>query len=92
MSEIDWEKEIKIAKGTIEFKTEMISMDASEAIFGIMEEKGMTIDDLAKKMNMGKRFLNQLLMHGEQMRIKDLAKIAHCLDCKIKISLVDDQD
>jgi len=76
-------------KDTFEYRLETLSLEITEKILEIMENKGMNRNDLAKKMGVSRASVTQFLNEGSNITIKRLLRISDALDCDIDIQIVE---
>jgi transcriptional regulator with XRE-family HTH domain len=76
------------AKDTFEFKLEGLELEITETILGIMDEKGISRSELAKKLGVSKASITKLLNNGSNMTLRRLLSIADALKCNVEINLL----
>ncbi len=58
---------------------ERLILDATEAIVALLEEQGVTRQDLAARLGKSKGFISQLLSGERNMTLRTLADLGHAL-------------
>lgn len=58
---------------------ERLILDATEAIVGLLDEGGVTRQELAKRLGKSKSFVSQLLSGERNMTLRTLADLGHAL-------------
>ena len=53
----------------------------------VMERDGVSISDLARKLNKSRQYISKILSEKSNLSIKSMLKIAIALDCKLEIRL-----
>lgn len=74
-------------KDTFEYKLQNLSIELTENVLKIMENKGINRNDLAKKLGVSRASVTQFFNEGSNITIKRLLKISEALDCEIQINL-----
>jgi len=70
-----------------DFVSGYLKMIFVEEICRVMEEKNINITQLAKKMNMERKYVKRILNEKSRFNFDMMARIAIALDCEIKIQL-----
>ena len=60
----------------------------TESVWSIRRQKGMKQKDIAEKMGVSPPYLSKQLSGKQKLTISAICKIAHALDCDVKIELV----
>jgi transcriptional regulator with XRE-family HTH domain len=74
----------------LEVAQEETLLDATEELYKALEEMGITKTELAEKLNKKPAFISKLFRGSHNPTLKTLAEVAHALDKKVRIKLVDD--
>ncbi len=67
------------------FREDLI-FEVSEAICRTMQEKGVSRAELAKRLNVSKSNITQLLSGNHNMRLTSVADLLYALDMKLKVT------
>ena len=68
---------------------EDLILQVTEAISVVMEQKGVTKADLAKRMGRSKGFISQCLAGGHNLTLRTIADIAAALDVSCALNLAE---
>lgn len=63
-----------------EFRADVIHLDIIHEIKNIMDERGITKAELAKKLNTSKSFITQLFAGDKLLNLKTIAKLERILE------------
>lgn len=72
---------------TIEYKVESFAFNISIQVFNRMKELNISQVDLAKRMNVTKSYISQILKGNKNMTIETIVKLSEILDMQAEISL-----
>lgn len=64
---------------------ERLILDATEAIVALLEERGVTRQELAVRLGKSKGFVSQLLSGERNMTLRTLADLGYALDCDFSV-------
>jgi transcriptional regulator with XRE-family HTH domain len=67
------------------FQQEKLIVDATDTIARLMEEKGVTRADLAKRLGKSRAFVTQILGGDQNITLRTLADTLYALDCETDI-------
>jgi transcriptional regulator with XRE-family HTH domain len=65
---------------------ETLILDATEAIVGLLEEAGVSRQELARRLGKSKGFVSQLLSGERNMTLRTLADLGHVLGRRFSLS------
>lgn len=68
---------------------EEAKVELSEQIFVMMEDKGITEAELARRLETSRAYVNKVLQGSTNFTIESLVKIGIALDCELKLELVE---
>lgn len=60
-------------------------LELSEQIFELMEDKGITEAELARRLGTSRAYVNKVLQGSTNFTIESLVKIGLALDCELKL-------
>lgn len=69
-------------------RQELIILDVTEQIWAVLNKRKLKKQELAKRMNMSKSNISQLLSGSRNMTLRSLSDIAYALDMDVKIKLI----
>jgi transcriptional regulator with XRE-family HTH domain len=89
MKALNWfKKEYEEAKDKFEFRLEGLELEITEKILELMDKRKFSKSVLAKKLNVSKSAITNLLNNGSNMTLKRLLTIADALNCVFEVKLV----
>jgi transcriptional regulator with XRE-family HTH domain len=77
----------KETKGNIDYLLERQKIDILEQISEIMEKKGISKANLAKRLGTSKAYITKMLGLNTNFTLKSLVKLSNSIDMKISIHL-----
>lgn len=80
-----FEKFIEDPKRRQHYEREALALQASELIFELMEQEGMTKAELAERIGTSRAYVTQVLNGSRNMTIHTLADLAFATGCKIRL-------
>lgn len=75
-------------KDTPEYSCAKIEHEITDAIFRQMQECGVTEEELARRVHLPKQDVSDILSGEVSLVNFEIVRIAHALDCDVKIELV----
>lgn len=72
-----------------EMAKESLIFDVTNAIWGKLNEKKVTVSELANRINKTQAHVSQVLNGKRNMTLATVADLAFALDCKFKVEIVD---
>ena len=81
------EKLMSDDKGRKLYFREDLIFEITEAIYRVMEEKGVSKAELAKRAGVSKSNITQLLSGDHNMRLTTVADLLYSLDSKLEVSV-----
>lgn len=66
-------------------------LELSEQIFQVMEDKGITEAELARRLDTSRAYVNKVLQGSTNFTIESLVKIGIALECELKLEFVADE-
>ena len=82
-----YKKKLASVKDDFDFKFESFILDITESIREMLKEKGITMTNLAGKLNVTPAAISKLLRGESNFTIKKLMEIAEAIDLKLEINL-----
>lgn len=76
-------------KNTFEYKLAKLEMSFTERILEIMEEKGVSRAELAKRLKVSGPAVSKLFNKPANITLKRALSIAEALSCEVNVSVVD---
>lgn len=70
-----------------DYMLDLLTTKITHLLKTMMEEEGLTISKLAKKLNTSRQYIFKMLHENNRVTLKFLIKIAIALDCEIEINL-----
>ena len=70
------------------FEQERVLVDAVELASTVMEYRGVTRSELAKRLDCTKAYVTQVLRGNQNLTLKTLADVFHALNCRLVLSAV----
>jgi transcriptional regulator with XRE-family HTH domain len=67
------------------FQQEKLMIDATETISRVMEEKGVTRAELAKRIGKSRAFVTQILSGNQNITLRTIADVLYVLDCQAEM-------
>lgn len=71
------------------FQIEEAKVEISEQIFILMEDKGITEAELARRLNTSRAYVNKVLQGSTNFTIESLVKIGLALGCELKMEFAE---
>lgn len=79
---------LKSLKDTPEYIAAEIYDEFTESVWRIRRQKGIKQKEIAEKMGVSPSYLSKQLSGRQKLTISAICKIAHALNCDVKIELV----
>ncbi|MFV0387487.1 MAG: transcriptional regulator [Pyrinomonadaceae bacterium] len=67
------------------FQIEEAKVEISEQVFVLMEDKGISEAELARRLGTSRAYVNKVLQGSTNFTIESLVKIGLALDCELKL-------
>ncbi len=80
----DWIDEFQ---GDPDYEFDKLALELGEQIVARMEEQGMTQADLARKMDMSRARINQILRGSDNLTLKSIVAVAIGLDARVDLEI-----
>lgn len=88
MNEIDWLDQFKEEyEDDPEYLSEKLFLETTEKILSVMDYKGISKADLAKRMDVSRAYISKLFNNSTNLTLTSLAKISIALGIRIGISV-----